>query len=170
MERSRQDVARDREKGTITINQRDYTENVIERFRVKGCNPTYTPDVGPELSLNQPEGKLLDEEGKKRDQSITGAVMYLEQISRSGAFFSVNQLARETSKSSKAHMGAAKSLLRYLAGSGIFSISYTSQEGSSMQPTLTQNGATIPIMANQRLRVSLCSPMAPLTSRWASKV
>ena len=55
-------VARDRENGTITINQRYYraTEDVVERFGMKGCNPAYTPGVEPELSLNQPEEKLLD--------------------------------------------------------------------------------------------------------------
>ena len=54
--------AHNRGKGTITINQRDYTEDAIERFGKKGCNTAYTPDVGPELSLNQPEEKLLEEE------------------------------------------------------------------------------------------------------------
>ena len=50
------DVARDREKVTVTINQRDYTEDVTERFDIKDYTPAFTPDVGPELSLNQPEG------------------------------------------------------------------------------------------------------------------
>ena len=68
-------VTRDHEKGTITINQKDYTENVVQRYGMKGCNPTYTPRVGPKLSLNQPEEKLLNEEEKRRYQAITGAVM-----------------------------------------------------------------------------------------------
>ena len=33
-------VARDRKKGTMTINQRGYTENIIERLvGIKGYNP-----------------------------------------------------------------------------------------------------------------------------------
>ena len=70
-------VTRDREKGTITTNQKDYTEDVVKRYGMKGCNPVYTPGVGSELSLSQPEEKLLDEEEKRRYQAITGAVMYL---------------------------------------------------------------------------------------------
>ena len=45
-------VTRDREKGTITIHQKDYTEDVVQRYGMKGCNPAYTPGVGPELSMN----------------------------------------------------------------------------------------------------------------------
>ena len=72
----RVNIARDRKKGTITI-IRDYTEDVIERFGMKECHPAYTPGVGPDLSLIQREEKLMDEENKKRYQSITGAFMYL---------------------------------------------------------------------------------------------
>ena len=117
-------VTRDREKETITINQKDYTQDVIQCYGMKGCNPAYTPGVGPELSLNQPEENLLNEEEKRRYQAITGAVMYLAQVTRYDILYAVNQLARAMSKPAKAHMGAVKHLLRYLAGSTDFSITY----------------------------------------------
>ena len=41
------------------------------------CNSTYTPGVGKELSLDQPEERLLGKEEKQRFQAITGSVMYL---------------------------------------------------------------------------------------------
>ena len=91
---------------------------------MKGCNPAFTPGVGPELSLNQPERNPLDEEGKRRYQSIVGAPMYLAQGSRYDVFYTVNHLARGMSKPSKARMGAAKHLLRYLAGFTDFFITY----------------------------------------------
>ena len=117
-------VTRDREKGTVTINQKNYTEDVVQRYGMKGCNPAYTPGVGPKLSLNQPEEKLLNEEEKRRYQAITGAVMYLAQVTRYDILYAVNQLARAMSKPAKAHMRTAKHLLRYLAGSTDFSITY----------------------------------------------
>ena len=117
-------VTRDRAKRTITISQKDCTDDVVQRYGMKGCNLTYTPGVGPELSLNRPEEKLLNEEEKRRYQSITGAVMYLAQVTRYDILYAVNQLARAMSKPAKAHMGAAKHLLRYLAGSTDFSITY----------------------------------------------
>ena len=42
-------VTRDREEGTITINQKDYTEDIVQRYGMRGCNLAYTPGVGPEL-------------------------------------------------------------------------------------------------------------------------
>ena len=48
-------VPHDRKKRTITIDQKDYTEDIIERFGMKGCNPAFTPGAGRELSLNHPE-------------------------------------------------------------------------------------------------------------------
>ena len=65
-------VARDHEKGTITINQKDYTEDIVQRYGMRGCSPVYTQGVGPELTLDQPEENRLNEEGKRRYQSVTG--------------------------------------------------------------------------------------------------
>ena len=48
-------VSRDREKGTITIDQKGYEEDIVERFDMKDCSPAFTPGSRPELSLNQPE-------------------------------------------------------------------------------------------------------------------
>ena len=50
--------------------------------------------------------------------------MYLAQITRYEILYAANQLARAMPKPAKAHMGAAMHLLRYLAGSSDFSITY----------------------------------------------
>ena len=94
-------VTLDRKKGAITISEKDYTEDVVQRYGMEGCNPAYTPGVGPELSLNQPEEK-------RRYQAITRAVMYLAQVTRYDILYAVIQLVRAMSKPAKAHMGAAK--------------------------------------------------------------
>ena len=117
-------VTRDRDKGSITISQKDYKGDVVQRYGMEGCNPAYAPEVGPKLSLNQPEEKLLNEEKKRRCQAITGAVMYLTQVIRYDILHAVNQLAKAIPKPAKAHMGVAKHLLRYLAGSTDFSMTY----------------------------------------------
>ena len=89
---------------------------------MKGFNPAHTPGVVPELSLSQPEETLLNEEEKRRYQAITGAGMYLAQVTRCDILYAVNHLERAMAKPTKAHMGAAMHLLRYLAGSTHFSI------------------------------------------------
>ena len=116
-------ITRDREEGTITISQKNYTEDIVQRYGIRGCNPAYTPGVGPELSLDQPDESLLNKEGKQRYQSITGAAMYLAQVFRYDILYTVSQLARAMFKPLKAHMGA-KHLLRYLARSTDFSTTY----------------------------------------------
>ena len=59
-------VTRDSEEGNITINQKDFTEDIVQRYGMRGCNPAYTPGMGPELSLVQTEENFLNEEGKRR--------------------------------------------------------------------------------------------------------
>ena len=69
-------VTLDPEKGVITISQKDYTEDVVQRCGMEGCNPAYTPGVGLGLPLNQPEEKLLNKEEKMYYQAITETVMH----------------------------------------------------------------------------------------------
>ena len=64
-------------------------------------------------------------EEEQRFQAITGSVMHLGQVPRYDNLYAINQLARAMSKPSKAHMAAAKHLLRYLAGTVDFAITYT---------------------------------------------
>ena len=84
-------ITRDRKRGTITIDQKDYTRGILERYGMTSCIPTLTPGVGSELSLNQTEDKLLGASGKQRYQSIDRALMmYLAQVSRYDIFYVVN--------------------------------------------------------------------------------
>ncbi|CAB1096530.1 unnamed protein product [Ectocarpus sp. CCAP 1310/34] len=90
-------VTRDGEHGTLTITQADYTRSILARFGMEECKPTSIPSVGSELSTEQPTETVLN---KEKTQS---------------------QLARVMSKAAKAHMGAAKHLLR---GTQDFCITY----------------------------------------------
>ena len=66
----------------------------------------------------------MNKEDKRRFQAITGSVMCLGQVTRYDIGYAVNQLARAMCKPSKAHMAAAKHLLRYLAGTTNLAITY----------------------------------------------
>ena len=46
------DVTRGCEGGIIMINHRFYTEDIVQRYGIRGCNPAYVPVMGPELSLD----------------------------------------------------------------------------------------------------------------------
>ena len=117
-------VTRDRKKGAITFREKDFADDVVQRYGMEGYNHSYTPRVVPEMSLNQPEKTLLNEEKKRGYQAITGDAMYLTHVIRYGILYAVNQLARAMSKPAKTHTGVTKYLLRYLIGSIDFSITY----------------------------------------------
>ena len=78
--------------------------------------PVDTPGFGSQLSTKQPEETLLSKEESQRYQAITDSVMYLAQIWRYDIMYSSGQLARAMTRPAKVHMGAAKLVLRYPAG------------------------------------------------------
>ena len=123
-------ATRDRKGNTLTISQENYTKSILERFGMADCKLSSTPGFGSELSTKQPEGTQLNKDETQRYQAITGSVMYLAQITRHDIMYSSGQLVRAMSKPSKEHMGAAKHLLRYLAGTTNLPSS-TSREVSS---------------------------------------
>ena len=115
---------RDLECGTLTISQEAYSKSILERFGMSEFKPTNTPGYGTELSNEQPDEILLNEEEKKRYQGIVGCLTYVSQVLRYDAIYVVGQLARPMAKPSKIHMMAAKHTLRYLAGTTEFSSTY----------------------------------------------
>ena len=123
-------VTRDRERGTLTITQEEYTRSILVRFAMENCRPVCTPGFGSELSTEQPEETLLNEEETLKYQAITGSVMYLAQITRYDVMYAACQLARAMSKPAKVHMGAAKLFYAVLLEQRRLT-SYTSAEGLS---------------------------------------
>ena len=107
----------------MTISQ-EYTKSILERFGMANCKPVGTPGFGSELSTKQPEETLLSKEEPQRYQAIIGSVVYLAKILRYDIMHISRQLARAMSRPAKIHMGAAKHLLRYLAGTTDFTIVY----------------------------------------------
>ena len=66
-------ITRDRENGTIPIDQKGYTEDILDRYGMTNCNVAFTPGVRSEISLDKPEDRLLDEQGKQRYSSPSPA-------------------------------------------------------------------------------------------------
>ena len=117
------EIKKDREAGTLTISQEAYCKSILERFGMSDCKPASTPGYGSEISNNQPENTLLNEETRKY-QGIVGSLMYFAQVLRYGILYATGQLARPMMKPSKVHMVAAKHTLRYLEETTNFSITY----------------------------------------------
>ena len=135
-------ITRDWEKKTLTISQ-EYTKSILERFGMANCKPVGTPGFGSEVSTKKLEKTLLSKEETQRYQAIKGSVMYLAHILRYDIMYGSGQLARAMSRPTKVHMGAAKHLLRYLAGTTDITIIYK-KGGFKLAPFSDSNRSNNP--------------------------
>ena len=55
-------VTRDQENATIIIDQKDYMEDILERYGMANGNVAFTPGIGPEISVDQSADKLMDKQ------------------------------------------------------------------------------------------------------------
>eukprot|EP00752_Nemacystus_decipiens_P015554 g13877.t1 len=118
------EVQRDYDQGTMTISQGRYVATILERFEMQAANPVSTPGYGVEISTEQPQDQLLGPAEKKLYQSITGSILYLAQGTRFDLSYAALQLSKACSNPARAHMTAAKHVLRYLRGSPDLPITY----------------------------------------------
>ncbi|CAM9767245.1 unnamed protein product [Discosporangium mesarthrocarpum] len=110
-------IVRDREKGRLSLDQKEFTESILERFGMAECNETHLPGVRtPPDDQKPPSDTPLS-----RDY---GAFMYLQTSTRPDLSFSVLQLSRNMNAPMKGHFGAVKRKLRYLKGPTGLSITH----------------------------------------------
>lgn len=101
-----------RTKKSIALDQQQYIEEILKKFKMSDCNPISTPmDPNQKLSKN--------ENGTKTDKpyrELIGSVMFLVQCTRPDLAYVVSSLSRFNNSPSEEHWTAAKRLLRYLKG------------------------------------------------------
>ncbi|XP_026378578.1 uncharacterized protein LOC113273018 [Papaver somniferum] len=105
----------------VFISQSKYSEKVLKKFGMLGCNPTSTP-----LVVNEKLKK--DDGGRKVDETyyriIIVNLLYLTHT-RPDIMFDSSMLSRFMSSPSHLHLGATKRLLRYIQGTVNFGIMYS---------------------------------------------
>ncbi|GJZ17872.1 retrovirus-related pol polyprotein from transposon TNT 1-94 [Tanacetum coccineum] len=102
----------------IFMSQKKYVEDTLQKFNMVGCKTIFTPmnineKLQPEDVTGMVNGSLY--------RSLIGRLLYLTH-SRPDISFSIGVLSRFMHKPSKHHFGAAKRVLRYLAGTKEFGI------------------------------------------------
>lgn len=110
-------IIRDRKNGTISIDQIQYLNGILQRFGMSDCNGVSTPlDVNQKLSA-----KLCPTTEKEKNEMVNipymqliGCLLFAAQVSRPDINFAVNLLSRYNTNPGKAHWGAAKRVLRYI--------------------------------------------------------
>lgn len=97
-------------KHCITINQRNYIENLINKFNMseaKGCS---TPvDVNVQLRKNYQETVI-----NFPYREAVGALLFLSSVSRPDIAYAVNLVSRYVSNPAAIHVNAVKRIIRYL--------------------------------------------------------
>jgi hypothetical protein len=127
------EVKRDRSMHTLSLCQRQYILNILDRFNLKDCNPVTTP-LDPSVRLSSSMSPQSEEE-KNEMSSIpylqaVGALMYLAVATRPDIAYSVGVLARFSKNPGMQHWKAVKHLFRYLKGTLDYKLTYSANTSS----------------------------------------
>ncbi|KAE8224207.1 hypothetical protein CF319_g2861 [Tilletia indica] len=108
-------ITRDREAGTIFLDQERYAEEVLDRFGMGACKPAKTPMESKSQLRQAREGDIRCV--RALYLAIVGCLAYLAQGTRPDLAFLVSALGKFNADPTVAHLEAAKRALRYLRGS-----------------------------------------------------
>lgn len=108
-------------KDGIFVTQKKYAADLLNKFHMTNCEVAATP-----MNINE---KLQREDGTEKAypksyRSLVGGLNYLTHT-RPDIAFSVSVISRFMHYPTKQHLGAAKRILRYVAGTINFGIWYT---------------------------------------------
>jgi hypothetical protein len=115
-------ITRDRGSKSITLSQELMTTELIDKYGMVEGKTRGIP-LSPGIRLSKEEGDPLDTETFKYSQLI-GSMMYLSVCTRPDISFTVGALARFMACPTTSHWQAAKGLLRYLASTKDYAITY----------------------------------------------
>jgi hypothetical protein len=132
---------------SITISQEKYIEAILRRENMEASNPVSTPlDSNIKIGPN-PEGKNGDRSNSFA--RLLGELQFLANATRPDIAHAINRLAAYTANPSLQHQGALKRILRYLAGTKSYGITYTNpQESANDNPNII-SGYADAAFANQ---------------------
>jgi hypothetical protein len=127
-------VERDRARHSLSLSQRKYTLDILDRFGFADCRPVSTP-MNPGSVLTKEQCPKMPEEVEEMRlvpyAQAVGALMYLAIATRPDIAYSVGVLSRFSSNPGLAHWAAVKHLFRYLQGTLDYKITYSPDPSST---------------------------------------
>jgi hypothetical protein len=112
-------IRRDRKNRKLTLSQGEYTENVLERFRMQNAKPVSTP-LASHFKLTKEMCPKTQEEIEYMSRvpysSAVGSLMYAMVCTRPDIAYAVGVVSRYMNNPGKEHREAVKWILRYLRG------------------------------------------------------
>jgi transposase InsO family protein len=123
------EIMRDRERGTISIGQRQYIENMLKRFGFEGMAPVPTP-MEANKALVKRDGPP-DTDLASIYATAIGSLMYAAIGTRPDIAFAVQNLSQFTSNPGPEHWQAVKRVFRYLSGTRSHQLTYGGHNNST---------------------------------------
>jgi hypothetical protein len=111
----------DHDNATISIGHEWSTRELVAKYGLEDGKTRVIP-MSPSIKLSS-DGELLDETAYPYKQ-LVGSLLYLSVTSRPDIANTVGALARYMAKPTMQHWQAAKGVLRYLAGTADYNITY----------------------------------------------
>ena len=137
-------ITQDLAKGTISLCQSLYIQDVLERFGMENCKARKTPmDYNHKLSKAESPRTPKDIEFMKDKPylSLIGALRYLADGTRFDIAYAVGVLARFSANPGPMHWAAAQHVLRYLQGTKHYALVY--RKGVEGEPFITYGDADL---------------------------
>lgn len=107
----------------MTLRQKEYVADILDRFGMSDCRPAATPiEVG--MKLTKSSTWSSDESEKPPYRELVGALMYLSVATRPDISHAVNALSQYNDSFGKEHWQAAKRVLRYMKGTPDIGITF----------------------------------------------
>ena len=118
-------INRDRENGTLDLDQEQYVRSVLKRFNATEI-PTYHTPIVVRDNLLPNEAPLEDAvpETVSAYRSLIGSLMYLMLGTRPDIAYAVGKLARFVTNPSPEHVKAARRVLAYLKATDYWGLRY----------------------------------------------
>ena len=116
-------VKRDRENRTLTISQKTYLSDVLQRFNMSDCKPVSTP-----VEPGQKFEKRNDDEDQfdvSTYQSAIGSLNYAAIATRPDISLAVGKLSQFMQSPSQTHWIAVKRIMRYIKGTIDYGLKFT---------------------------------------------
>lgn len=113
----------------IFVSQQKFANDLLKRFNMNGCREASTPvNANEKLQVNDSSGNA----DGQRYRSLIGGLLYLSHT-RPDIMFAVGLTSRFMNKPTKHHLGAAKRILRYIAGTFNYGLWYEASNESKLQ-------------------------------------
>jgi len=128
-------INRNRSTRTITLHQRQFAIDLLEKYGMSDCSPVHSP-LPPKVELSHSMAPSTQEEedfmSKVPYLSAVGSLQYLAMMTRPDIAHAVAYLARFNQNPGLQHWKALKHLMRYVKGTLEHKLTYSGDKCSSL--------------------------------------